>query len=495
MLNSDISPYFKKLAQDLWHAHDATPNHFIGLITDARFYLDEPFTSIEKLVDAVQRATRVMTLHHGGLLGNDEFAAAYDKHYFPLWSSHAPLKADPALQEGLANRLYNIDEQKTDTHASLIIGNGSNDIIRPIIERLRARSIPMQFEIADHDFTRLAVNHMDEQGLKNYAAYSISLSEKLTNRIIAVPSSNPPHTIEKDKEKHEAYAELIKPMRERVLSGAVMSTLTFFPTPIDAEIDGIPYQDYLKLFFELCDQPDAQIEKANDFLIEKLNKTTELRFTNDDGTDVRMSLVDHDGRHFTFANSQTRRNVPGSEVFSAPRVDSVNGVIVSKGKFLAIQDETKQVVNLTRHFEDGVMVSFTAEEGEEHFQEFLDLHPNHARVGEIGIGTNPHLKRHVANGLLVEKISSSFHTAQGDAYTMTDYLGTPVHMNNGNKARMHWDITTMLGDMYLDGECILKDGVFLPPELDVLNRGWNAVPAEERPDRWKDYKGPYTGPV
>jgi aminopeptidase len=245
--------------------------------------------------------------------------------------------------------------------------------------------------------------------------------------------------------------------------------------------------------FELCDQPDAWIEKANNLLIERLNKTSTIRFTNKDGTDVSMSLIDTDGRHFTFANSQTKRNIPGSEVFSAPRIDSINGVIVSKGKFLAGQDETKQIINLTRHFKDGLLTSFTAEKGAEYFQGFLDRDPQNYRVGELGIGTNPHLKRHVANGLLVEKISGSFHTAHGHAYTMTEYLGTPVHMNNGNTSIDHWDITTMLGDMYLDGEIIMKNGLYLPAELDVLNRGWNAVPVAERPAQWRDYKGPFTG--
>jgi aminopeptidase len=103
------------------------------------------------------------------------------------------------------------------------------------------------------------------------------------------------------------------------------------------------------------------------------------------------------------------------------------------------------------------------------------------------------LKRHVANGLLVEKISSSFHLALGEAYQITNYLGKEVHMNNGNDSLDHWDITTMLGNMYLDDTIVMKDGVFLDPELDVLNRGWNAVPVDERPEQWKDYAGPFAG--
>lgn len=437
----------------------------------------------------------MVTAYKGGLLADSAFRRAIDAQPLPIWSIHMPLQADVSLQQELGNKLYNIPDDQKDTQAFIMIGNGSNHIVRHLIERLRERDIPMQFGIADELFSRIAVNHMSEQGLKDYADYTTGWQMKLTNRMVAIPSSDPPCPVERDKDKHKLLAQLTKPFKDKVSSGEVMTTLTFFPTQRDAEIDGIPYDAYVKLFFELCDQPDHLIEKANGFLIEKLNKTSTIRFTNADGTDVSMSLIDTDGRHFTFANSMTRRNVPGSEVFSAPRIDSTNGVIVSKGKFLIPFDETKQVINLTRHFKDGVMTSFTADEGAAYFQEFLDRDPGNYRIGELGIGTNPHLKRHVANGLLVEKISSSFHTAQGSAYTMTDYLGTPVHMNNGNTSIDHWDITTMLGDMYLDGECILKDGHFLAPELDVLNRGWKAVPVEDRPDRWKNYTGPYTGPA
>src|SRR5690606_7334438 len=132
--------------------------------------------------------------------------------------------------------------------------------------------------------------------------------------------------------KDITYRKMIEPVAKRSRTGEVMFTLTYFPTDIDAEIDGIPYDDYLKLFFEMCDQPDSYIEKANEILIQKLEKAETIRLTNNEGTDISMSLIDTDGRHFTFANSQTKKNIPGSEVFSAPRRDSLNGVIVSHGK-------------------------------------------------------------------------------------------------------------------------------------------------------------------
>src|SRR5690606_26445570 len=100
---------------------------------------------------------------------------------------------------------------------------------------------------------------------------------------------------------------------------------------------------------------------------------------------------------------------------------------------------------------------------------------------------------HVANGLLVEKIGGSFHLALGACYTMKEYAGKPVNVDNGNKSSLHWDVTTMLhgkgGRIYLDGKMIMDDGKFIGPQYDVLNRGWAAIEENKRPAYWKNYKG------
>ncbi len=243
----------------------------------------------------------------------------------------------------------------------------------------------------------------------------------------------------------------------------------------------------------MSDQPWPQISDAHKVLIEKFNNASMARFTNKYGTDISMSLVHENGISFTFCNSLIAKNVPGSEIFSAPRLDSVQGRIVSKGRFC--EDNVNTITNLTLEFDKGRLVSWDAEEGVEHFTRFVENDPNNRYVGELGIGTNPHLKRHVANTLLVEKIGGSFHLALGDAYTMTHYLGDPVHVDNGNRSVDHWDITTMLhgaeGRIILDGEVIMENGEFLDPRLDVLNRGWLAIPQEERPEYWQSHPTPF----
>ena len=279
----------------------------------------------------------------------------------------------------------------------------------------------------------------------------------------------PEHTVIKvDQAKKKAYDGEAYIFREWVLSGKIQSVLTMIPTRMDAEIDGLDYDQYLKDYFTMCNQDWDLIDKTQAKLIDRLNETKELRFTNNDGTDLTMNI---DG--FTFCNSTVARNVPGSEVFSAPRRDSTNGTIVAKGKFAVKGFQNEVVENITLKFKDGYLTEYSAEKGQDILEETVNKDEGARYIGEIGIGTNPFWKTHVAAILLAEKIGGSVHVALGDAYTMTKYMGTPVNVDNGNRSHLHWDITTMLlgkqGKIFADGEMIMDDGVWTLPELAPLN--------------------------
>lgn len=494
MLNAATSPSFSLLLQDVIEA-SATPGNLFATETQkAMEGLNAPFTDNDSLIAATLDATRISTISRAGLLTNQAFKEELQGYALPGWKDHEALPANIDAQRALGKRLYNIPANFENPMSTIAIGEGSNHIAGAVIDEMRAHNVPFKIAVNDTTFTRTVFKYCDEEALTKLAQDYLERNDKVTHHSVVRPNAMPQSPVPPNKEKDIFYSKLIEPVSKRGLTGQIMFTLTYFPTPKDAEIDGIAYQDYLDLYFAMCDQPDAYVEKANEHLIGKLERASNVRFTNKWGTDVSMSLVDFDGRHFTFANSQTKKNIPGSEVFSAPRRDSINGVIVSKGKFIPKSSNGREIINLTMVFEAGKIVDFSADQGADVFQEFLDRAPNNAYVGELGIGTNPHMKHHVANILLVEKVSSSFHLALGEAYQITNYLGKDVHMNNGNDSLDHWDITTMLGDMYLDDVAIMKEGVYLDPELDVLNRGWNAVPVEERPEQWKNYKGPYRGP-
>jgi aminopeptidase len=129
----------------------------------------------------------------------------------------------------------------------------------------------------------------------------------------------------------------------------------------------------------------------------------------------------------------------------------------------------------------GKIVEAEARVNNEGLHDILNRGENARFLGECAIGTNPVLDRRLLNTLLCEKTGGSFHVAVGHCYEMTDYMGVPVKIDNGNHetgpggTSVHWDITVLMteqnggGRIVLDGETIQENGRFLDSELRILN--------------------------
>ncbi len=69
--------------------------------------------------------------------------------------------------------------------------------------------------------------------------------------------------------------------------------------------------------------------------------------------------------------------------------------------------------------------------------------------------------------LFDEKIAGSFHFTPGQAYETAD---------NGNRSQVHWDMVSIQrrdyggGEIYFDGKLVRKNGEFVVPALQSLNR-------------------------
>ena len=420
-------------------------------------------------------------------LGDDRaFRDAVLALHLPRWRDFTSPPVAQALQDSLAAKLYNMRPGHGDV-GLISGGDGARNLLVWLAKRCRADGQPFLMQFSDPAFQALLLNHAEEAGIAALADDLLAMTGPVTRHMLAGAGGDGPR-VKTDPAKERLYTSATAAYHARRMSGEIFYTLTRIPSARDARVDEIPYDDYLRLFFELCDQPWDRIGPAQVALIAEFDVADAVRITNNDGTDLRMSLVDRDGTPFTFCNSLIAKNVPGSEIFSAPRRDSVNGIVVARGKFS--EHGSGLMENLTMEFKDGRLIRAEAERGQDNLEKILSVDEGAKYVGELGIGTNPHLRKHVVNGLLVEKIGGSFHIALGAAYKYTEYGGVPVKIDNGNDSRLHWDITTMLfgkqGRIYLDGRMVMADGLWIDPRYDILNRGWAAVPREERPEYWRD---------
>lgn len=252
--------------------------------------------------------------------------------------------------------------------------------------------------------------------------------------------------------------------------------LTYWPTPREAEVEGMAYDDWVALYLNACDQPWREIGEAQARLVEALNgaDTLELIANPNDADPGRRTHLTMGIGPMRFANSTIDRNFPGAEVFAAPVRDSVEGQLFAAG---AYDYDGRRIEDMRFRVERGRIVDATAAVGERELVEILDTDEGARYFGEVALGGNPGLRRRVKNGLLNEKVAGSFHITPGRAYAMTEYEGQQVVLDNGNRSAIHWDITVPMlpsyggGAVRLDGREIQRDGRFLDPALDVLNAG------------------------
>jgi aminopeptidase len=482
---SDISPAFKN---DILVLRSFIQGESLYKNTLARALdsLQGEIQFIDVLLDVLLESQRLQMIHIAGIHLNTDFHSYYTSNSLKGWHKQKSPPVEANLISSLADKVYNMRQGQSD-FGMLHIGEDVRSVAEAIFSRLIHEKEQFDVMFTDSVFKAHLLNACSEDGVKALADDYINSWAPVTRRMVVVPGlplEDPPN-VSDDKDK--SLQKLCKPVHERVMSGKIHYTLTCIPSERDAQFDDIPYEDYLQLFFEMCDQPWDLIDRAQQNLIEKLDIGKTLRFTNNDGTDFSVSI-----KGMTFANSLIARNVPGSEVFSAPVINSAQGKIIAHGVFSPSgRMKGERIEDIELEFKDGKCIRYTARVGQDILNEMLETDEGSCYLGEVAIGTNPHLKRPVGNISLVEKIGGSFHVALGAAYTATEYMGKPVKFDNGNRSLIHWDITTMLygkeGCIYLNGEKIMEHGFFVDPALEILNKGWECVPVRDRPDYWKNY--------
>lgn len=225
---------------------------------------------------------------------------------------------------------------------------------------------------------------------------------------------------------------------------------TSHPTPAAAQGAGMSTEAYERFVFGsmFLDDPDPaarwrDLGARQQRLVDRLSTASQVHITGP-GTDLTLAVT---GR--TWANSDGKRNMPSGEVFTSPIEDSAHGTI-----HFAVPSPVKGSVveGVTLRFEAGKVVSATAERGQDLLDAQLATDDGARLVGELGIGTNPHITRPTLNTLYDEKILGTIHLALGRSYD---------HTGGSNHSAIHWDLVCDLrheGTVTIDGESLLEGG-------------------------------------
>jgi len=229
-----------------------------------------------------------------------------------------------------------------------------------------------------------------------------------------------------------------------------------YPTPASAQAAKMSLEAFEDYYFDVCTLDYAKMSRAMDALVERLKRADRVHITGRD-TDLRFSI-----KGLPPIKCDGKVNIPDGEVFTAPVRDSVNGYVHFNTPSLYDGVEFRDI-RLT--FENGRIVEATGSEPER-INKILDTDGGARYVGEFAFGVNPYVTEPMLDTLFDEKIAGSFHLTPGHCYDECD---------NGNHSDIHWDMVLIQrpeyggGEIWLDGELIRKDGLFVPPELHCLN--------------------------
>lgn len=258
-----------------------------------------------------------------------------------------------------------------------------------------------------------------------------------------------------DKQEARAHvrAAPIKIQKERLAEHSIRHCTTLFPTQAYAQAAGMSLLQYTDAVFRACklhlDDPVAAwqaLRQTQQRYVTFLNGKKHLHVSGAN-VDLQLSI---EGR--TFVNSAGTANLPDGEIFTSPVEDSANGWI--RFTYPAYYHDV-EVQGIELHFEQGRVVTASAQKNESFLHRMLDSDQNARFLGEFAFGMNADIPGFTGAILFDEKLGGTIHLALGQGFPETG--GT-------NRSNIHWDMIYDMrdgGEIAVDGICVYKDGQFL----------------------------------
>ncbi len=239
----------------------------------------------------------------------------------------------------------------------------------------------------------------------------------------------------------------------RAAQGTFRWVGTLFPTEAQAQEANMSLEEYQDFVYAACfcdrDDPVAGWQALGKMQQSKVDWLVGKKHIQLSGPNIDLSLS-IEGR--TFINCSGGANMPDGEIFTGPVENSVNGWV--KFSYPSIVGG-RAVSGIELKFEDGKVVSGTAEQNDELLQAQLNTDAGARYLGEFAIGTNFGINKFTGSILYDEKIGGTIHMAVGKGYPET---------GSKNNSAVHWDmICDMRHDSQItvDGDLFYKNGEFV----------------------------------
>ena len=321
----------------------------------------------------------------------------------------------------------------------------------------KAGGIPL-VKLESSQIKRALMIHGTEESWQSAALVELAMMQGVQCYIGARGSPNISELSDVPAQQQTLYEQLIwKPIHLGIRVPKTRWVVLRWPSPSMAQLAEMSTESFENFFFNVCTLDYGKMQTAMQPLVQLMEKTDQVRIVGPGDTNLTFSI-----KNIPAVSCYGKRNIPDGEAFTAPVRNSVQGVIQYNTPSI-YRGETHYDVRL--EFKDGKIIKATSSNTKK-LNEVFDTDEGARYIGEFAIGFNPYCTRPMKDILFDEKIAGSIHFTPGNCYEETD---------NSNRSNIHWDLVLRQtpdvggGELYFDGVCIRKDGLFVIDELMQLN--------------------------
>ncbi|SDJ31655.1 aminopeptidase [Salimicrobium halophilum] len=390
--------------------------------------------------------------------------------------------ADVALQKGI-----NIQEGQGVIINAPIEASDFVHILTAKAYGRGAKDVYVQW--GDNVLTYMKMKNASEEVISNFPRWRAQGLEEMAKdgySVVNVYGPDPDLLKDIDSERvakaNKASAEALTTYRDYIMEDKITWTIVAFPHPDWAKKlfpnDPVPLaQDKLweQIFhitridrkdpLKAWDEHNEQLRQARERLNKKQFKKLHYKAP---GTDLTIELVnDHvwaGGAAESTDGVTFNPNMPTEEVFTMPHKYGVNGTVRST---MPLNYDGNLIEDFSLTFEDGKVVDYQAESGEESLKYLLETDEGAKRLGEVAlvpVESPISQSGHVFYNTLFDE-NASCHIALGKAYPTNVKDGTSMSEEQRdehgvNDSLVHEDFMIGSAELDIDGEH--EDGTYEP---------------------------------
>jgi len=334
-------------------------------------------------------------------------------------------------------------------------GDAAKPLAKQVIKEVYAAGGYPYSEIRDSSITREILLGCSEGQLEFMNEYLLQQMKGMQAYIGIRASDNASEHADVPSSQQNLYSRALRPVLRQRVDHSKWVVLRY-PNNAMAQLDNTSLESFEDFYYEVCTLDYSKMDKAMDPLKELMDRTDKVHVIGP-GTDLTFSI-----KGIGSVKCSGERNIPDGEVYTAPVKTSINGTISYN---TPSEEEGFTYENVAFEIEEGKIVKATSNNNDR-INELLDTDEGARYFGEFAIGVNPFILHPMKDTLFDEKIAGSFHLTPGCAYE---------DASNGNISAIHWDLVMIQrpeyggGEIYFDDVLIRKDGIFVLPELEVLN--------------------------